>query len=218
MPRRQTASSPPDPATAAFLQTLHPHAAGIDVGATAVGVCVPPSAVASPLLGVPRGPTGLPPQVRRFGAFTAALHAIAAWLRQCQVTPVARASTGVSWSPLSALLEAERCEVLLVDPRQGQRAPNRPQTDVHDCQGSQRRHSRGLRTAACRPAEPLRVWRSAQRHRARLIEEARRPLQRREKALEQRNGKLPAVGSASTGVTGMGSSRAIVQGERDPQA
>jgi hypothetical protein len=34
MPRRQPASSRPDPATAALLQTLHPHAAGIDIGAT----------------------------------------------------------------------------------------------------------------------------------------------------------------------------------------
>jgi len=34
MPRRQPASSPPDPATAALLQTLNPHAAGIDIGAT----------------------------------------------------------------------------------------------------------------------------------------------------------------------------------------
>jgi transposase len=37
----------------------------------------------------------LPPHVRRFGAFTAALHAIAAWLRQCQVTTSAMESTGV---------------------------------------------------------------------------------------------------------------------------
>ena len=34
MPRRQPASSPPDPATAALLQTLNLHAAGIDIGAT----------------------------------------------------------------------------------------------------------------------------------------------------------------------------------------
>lgn len=95
MPRRKPASSPPDPATAALLQTLNPHAAGIDVGATELWVCVPPSAVASPLLAVPSVPTVLPPHVRRFGAFTVDLHAIAAWLRQGQVTTVAMESTGV---------------------------------------------------------------------------------------------------------------------------
>ena len=34
MPRRKSPSSPPDPATEALLQTLNPHAAGIDVEAT----------------------------------------------------------------------------------------------------------------------------------------------------------------------------------------
>ena len=48
MPRRKSPSLPPDPATAALLQTLNPHAAGIDVGATELWVCVPPSAVAAP--------------------------------------------------------------------------------------------------------------------------------------------------------------------------
>ena len=43
-------------------------------------------------------------------------------------------------------------------------------------------------------------------------------MQRIEKALEQMNVKLPAVVSDITGVTGMGIIRAIVRGERDPQA
>ena len=72
MPRRKPASSQPDPATAALLQTLNPHAAGIDIGATELWVCVPPSAVASP--SAPSAPAILPPPVRRFGGFTADLH------------------------------------------------------------------------------------------------------------------------------------------------
>ena len=93
MPRRKSALSRPDPAAAALLQTLHPHAAGIDIGATELWVCVPPSAVGAP--SASSAPTVLPPHVRRFGAFTADLPAIAAWLRQCQVTTVAMESTGV---------------------------------------------------------------------------------------------------------------------------
>jgi transposase len=216
MPRRKSPSAPPDPATAALLQTLNPHAAGIDIGATELGVCVPPSAVASPA--APSAPTVLPPHVRRFGSFTADLYAIVAWLRQCQVTTVAMESTGVYWIPLYDLIEHEGFQVLLVDPRQVQRAPNRPKTDVHDCQWIQRLHSLGLLTAAFRPAEPIRVWRAYQRHRATLIEDAGRHLQRIEKALEQMNVKLPAVVSDLTGVTGMSILRAIVQGERDPKA
>jgi transposase len=160
----------------------------------------------------------LPLNVRRFGAFTADLHAIAAWLRQCQVTTVAMESTGVYGIPLYDLLAGEGFQGLLVDPRQVQRAPNRPKTDVHDCQWIQRLHSLGLLTAACRPEEPIRVWRSSQRHRASLIEDAGRHMQRIEKALEQMNVKLPAVVSDLTGLTGMGILRAIVRGERDPQA
>jgi transposase len=216
MPRRKPASPQPDPATAALLQTLNPHAAGIDIGATELWVCVPPSAVASPA--APSAPTLLPLHVRRFGAFTADLHAIAAWLRQCQVTTVAMESTGVYWLPLYDLLEHAGFQVLLVDPRQVQRAPNRPKTDVHDCQWIQRLQSLGLLTAAFRPEGPIRVWRAYQRHRATLIEDAGRHLQRSEKALEQMHVKLPEVVSDLTGLTGMSIIRAIVQGERDPKA
>ena len=216
MPRRQPASSPPDPATAALLQTLTPHAAGIAIGATALGVCVPPSAVASPA--APSAPAVLPPHVRRCGAFTADLHTMAAWLRQCQVTTVAMASTGVDWIPLYDLLESAGFQGLLVDPRQVQRAPHRPTTDVHDGQWLQRLHRLGLLTAAFRPEEPIRVWRSSQRHRASLIEDAGRHLQRMGKALEQMHVQRPEVVSDLTGRTGMRMLRALVRGERAPHA
>src|SRR5262245_25603419 len=82
MPRRKPSPKPADPATLTLLHTLHPHAAGIDVGATELWVCVPPGAVALLL----HPPAPLPAHVRCFGAFTADLYAIAAWLRQCGVT------------------------------------------------------------------------------------------------------------------------------------
>jgi hypothetical protein len=75
-----------------------------------------------------------------------------------------------------------------------------------------------LLTAACRPEEPIRVWRAYQRHRAPLIEDAGRHLQRMEKALEQMHVKLPEGVSDLTGLTGMRIIRAIVRGERDAQA
>jgi transposase len=213
MSRRKPNPTSPDPASLALLHTLHPHAAGIDVGAAELWVCVPPGAVA-----VLHPPVVLPAHVRRFGAFTADLPAIAAWLRQCGVTTVAMASTGVYWIPLYDVLERAGFEVLLVDPRQVQRAPNRPKTDVHDCQWIQRLHRLGLLTAAFRPEEKIRVWRSSQRHRTNLIEDAGRHLQRIEKALEQMHVKLTDVVSDITGVTGMSMVRAMVQGERDPKA
>jgi transposase len=218
MSKRKTTSSRSDPATTTLLQTLHPHAAGIAIGATELWVCVPPGTVSSPLPSGTGVSVALPANVRRFGAFTADLHTIAAWLRQCQVTTVAMESTGVYWSPLDDLLERAGFQVLLVDPRQGQRAPNRPKTAVHDCQWIQRLHSLGLLTAAFRPEEKIRVWRSYQRHRAHLIEDAGRHLQRIEKALAQMHVTLTTVGSDITGLTGMSIIRAMVGGERAPQA
>jgi hypothetical protein len=128
------------------------------------------------------------------------------------------ASTGVYGLPLYALLASAGFQGLLVAPRQGQRAPKRPTTDGHACQWIQRRHSLGWRTAAFRPEEPIRVWRASQRHRAPLIEDAGRHLQRLEQAREQMHGKLPAVVSVITGLTGMRLIRAIVRGERDATA
>jgi transposase len=93
---RSTTTLPPQLAAANL------HAAGIDVGAEAHDVAVPPSDDPQP--------------VRCFTASTADLEALAAWLAQCQVTTVAMASTGVSWLPLFALLEARGFEVLVVDP------------------------------------------------------------------------------------------------------
>ena len=133
MPRRKTPK--PDPAAQALLKTLHPHAAGIDVGAAELWVCVPDGAVPPGTTPPGAAPPDswlaeVPPQtldrVRRFGSFTADLRAIAHWLRQCGVTTVAMESTGVYWIPLFDLLQEEGFEVLLVDPRQTTRAPTAP--------------------------------------------------------------------------------------------
>ena len=73
---RTPAPALPPPLAAATL-----HAAGIDIGAEAHVVAVPPSDDPQP--------------VRGFGALTADLEAIAAWLVACAITTVALASTGV---------------------------------------------------------------------------------------------------------------------------
>jgi transposase len=231
MPRRKTASQPAATCKArkprkprksrkrlsaadTLLQTLHPHAAGIDVGAAELWVCLPKGSEPPP---PPDHPADLPAHVRRFGVFTADLQALAALLRQAQVDTVALEATGIYWIPLYDLLEAEGFQVLLVDPRQTQRTPGRPKTDVKDCMWIQRLHSLGLLSAAFRPEEPIRILRSYQRHRHNMVEDASRQIQHMQKALEQMNVKLPEVLSDITGVTGQAIVRAILQGERDPQ-
>jgi transposase len=198
---------------AALLQTLHPHAAGVDVAADEMWLCLPEGTDLQP---PPDQPANLPARVRRFGTFTADLLQLAALLQQAGVDTVALESTGVYWIALYDLLQAQGFQVTLIDPRQTQRTPGRPKTDVKDCMWIQRLHSLGLLHAAFRPDEPIRVLRSYQRHRDSLVSDASRLILRMQKALEQMNVKLTEVLSDITGVTGMAILRAIVAGQRDP--
>src|SRR5215207_8587357 len=91
--RAATRRKKPKPLTTAIHPVLRPHAAGIDVGATAMYVAVPCDADPCP--------------VRTFGTFTEDLHALADWLVRCQVRTVALESTGVYWIPLFQILEPE---------------------------------------------------------------------------------------------------------------
>jgi transposase len=196
------------------LQTLNPHAAGIDLGADEHWVAVPEGSVSQP---PPRHRGSLPARVRRFGTCTADLRDLADWLRKAKVDTVAMEATGVYWIPLYDLLESEGFRVLLVDPHQVRNAPGRPKTDVKDCMWIQRLHSLGLLTAAFRPEEPIRVLRSYQRHRHSLVEDQSRFVLRMQKALEQMNVKLTETVEDITGVTGMAILKAILAGQRDPQ-
>jgi transposase len=86
---------------------------------------------ASHWVAVPRD--GGEPPVRRFGAYTADLYALAEWLRQCQIDTVVMESTGVYWIPLFEVLEERGFDVKLVDPHAVRQVPGR-KTDVQDCQ------------------------------------------------------------------------------------
>jgi transposase len=215
MPRRQSPATKTDRAAEALLATLHPHAAGIDLGADEHWVCVPEGSVPD----CPHGPRReqLPGHVRRFGTCTADLRNIADWLHKAKVDTVAMEATGVYWIAVYDLLESEGFRVLLVDPHQVKAAPGRPKTDVLDCMWIQRLHSLGLLTAAFRPDEPIRVLRAYQRHRHSLVEDQGRFILRMHKALELMNVKLPEVLRDVTGVSGMAIIKAILAGERDPK-
>lgn len=184
------------------LTIQHPHAAGIDVHADMHMVCVP----------VDRDPE----TVRRFGANTCDLQAIADWLKQCGVTTVAMESTGVYWIPLFELLEARGFDVWLVEPGQLSHCGARPKTDVLDCQWLQRLHSYGLLRASFRPPESIMALRGYWRQRQMQIRYAASHVQHMQKALEQMNVKLTEVLADITGLTGRRIIEAILAGERAP--
>jgi transposase len=187
------------------LPVLHPHAAGIDIGSRSHWVCVGFTSQAPSCL------------IREFPAHTAGLKAIAAFLREHQVTTVAMESTGIYWVPLYELLQAEGFEVLLVDPSYSHQLKGRPKTDRRDCQWIYRLHSVGLLAAAFRPDEKTCQLRVYLRQRANLIRQASKHVQHMQKALEQMNVKLTEVLSDITGVTGRTIIRAILRGTRAPE-
>ena len=154
--------------------------------------------------------------VQRFGAFTADLYALAAWLRQCQIDTVVMESTGVYWLALFAVLEERGCDVKLVDAHQARHVPGR-KTDVGDGQWLQELHTSGLLRSAFRPEDEVCVLRRSLRQRNMRVAMAARAVQHMQKALEQMHLKLTEVVSDSTGKTGMTILRAILTGERAPQ-
>src|SRR5262244_237339 len=190
------------PRHGAKIWQLNLNAAGIDVGADCHWVAVPPDRDEQP--------------VQCFGAFTADLYALAAWLRQCQIETVVMESTGVYWIALFEVLEERGFDVKLVDAHYARQVPGR-KTDVKDCQWLQELHTYGLLCGAFRPEDQICVLRSYLRQRSMLVAMASRAVQHMQKALEQMNLKLTEVVSDITGKTGMTIIRAILAGERAPQ-
>ncbi len=182
---------------------IHPHAAGIDVGAEEHWVCVPADRDAQP--------------VQKFSAFTCDLHRLADWLTACRITTVVMESTGVYWIPLFQILEARGFAVALVNARHVKNVPGRPKTDRFDCRWLQKLHTYGLLAPSFRPPEDICQLRSLLRHRENLIRMTVKHIQHMQKSLDQMNLHLHHVISDITGVTGMRIIRAIVAGERDPR-
>ena len=187
------------------LETIHLHAAGIDVGGSENFVAVPAPAVKPG-----------EPAVRSFGVFTAEQDALVEWLKACQITTVAMEATGIYWMALYDKLERQGLEVVLVEPRSVKQVPGR-KSDVLDCQWLQKLHTYGLLSGSFRPDEAIRRLRTLTRHRLELVQDGARCLQHVEKALVQMNLQLHLVVSDIQGDTGMRILQAIINGQRDPK-
>lgn len=183
------------------LSRIHLHAAGVDIGAHEIMVCVP-------------GPDDTQ-LVRAFGTYTADLYALADWLSEHHIETVALESTGVYWLPLFETLEARGCKCCLISATSIKRFPGR-KSDVLDCQWIQTLHSYGLLADSFRPEADLIALRTLLRHRAQLLEHRAPHILHMQKALLQMNIQLSQALSDVTGETGQRILRAIVAGERDP--
>jgi transposase len=183
------------------LELTHPNAAGIDIGSASHYVAVPADRDDEP--------------VREFASFTADLHRLADWLRECGVDTVAMESTGVYWIPLFELLDARGFTVLLVNARHVKNVSGR-KSDVLDCQWLQQLMSYGLLSGAFRPDDQVCVLRALARQRATLLKTQARSVQHMQKALVQMNIQLANVIADVAGASGQAILRAIVAGERNP--
>src|SRR5207344_1103910 len=182
---------------------VHPNAAAIDVGATMHMAAVRADRAPEP--------------VRSFGTFTTDLHRLVDWFTECGVETVVMESTSVYWIPIFELLDARGFTVFLVNARDAKHVPGR-KTDVSDAQWLQRLHSFGLLRASFRPKGQIAELRAYVRQRERLLEYAASHIQHMQKALTEMNLQLHHVVADITGATGLRIIRAILAGERDPEA
>jgi transposase len=183
------------------LPSIHPNAAGMDIGSEEIVVAVPSDLNAEP--------------VRAFGTFTPDLEALVAWLVACGIDTVALESTGVYWIPIYELLEQHGITPFLVNARHVKTVPGR-KSDWNDAQWLQKLHALGLLQASFRPDGEIAALRTLVRYRAEVIAHRSPHVLHMQRALQHMNIQLERVIADVMGQTGQAILRAIVAGERDP--
>jgi len=181
------------------LPILNPNAAGIDVGSEQLHLSI----------------AGDEPVV--FGTFTDEVYRLRDYLKAQGVSSVAMEATGVYWLYVYAVLEAAGLEVVVVNGRHVRNLPGR-KTDMADCQWLATLHAHGLLRGGFVPPAAIRRLQDYQRLRADHIIGASSQVQKMQQALERMNIKFHDVISDLDGVSGLKVVRAILAGERDPQA
>ena len=158
---------------------------------------------------------GSAPEV--FGTVTSQLHALRDSLLAQGVSSVAMDATSVYWLPLYSMLAAAGLQVRMVNGRQTRNLPGR-KTDMVDCQWGATLHMHGLLRAGFVPPADIRRLQDYLRLRAEHVAAAASCVQLMQKAFERMNIKLLDVISSLAGISGMAVARAVVAGERSPQA
>ena len=155
-------------------------------------------------------------EVRSFSTMTCGLKELAAWLAEQGVTHVAMESTGVFWKPIFNMLDG-RFKVLLCNAQHIKNVPGR-KTDVKDCQWICHLNQYGLLKGSYVPSTPQRELRDLTRHRAELLNDRTRVVNRLHKILQDANIKLSCVVTDVLGVSGRAMIQALIAGIKDPKA
>jgi len=178
---------------------VNDHAAGIDIGSEKFFVSVD---------GV---------QVENFETFSSDYHRCTGYLKSHSIKRVAMEATGVYWISLYSLLEQSGIKVCLVNPRET-RSRKGHKTDVQDCRWIQRLFSAGLLKESFIPKGLLSEIRYLVRERMDIIEMGSTYVNKMQRCLELMNIKLTSVINQIHGKSGLTMIRAILEGERSPEA
>lgn len=177
-------------------ETVHEHAAGIDIGAEKIFVSA----------------DGI--EVISFDTFTQGYYQCVEYLQQKNVKHVAMEATGVYWMALYAMLESCGFSVCLVNPKETKQVKGR-KTDVKDCQWIQKLFSADILRQSFIPEVNYMELRQLVRERLDIIEMGSTYVNKMQKCLEMMNIKLREVISQIHGASGIKMIKAIIEGNRD---
>ena len=174
-------------------------AAGIDIGSEKIFV----------------SPDGS--EVENFGTYTSEYHRCISYLQGLGIKRVAMEATGIYWISLYGLMEAAGIRVSLVNPTETKQKKGK-KTDVRDCRWIQKLFSAGLLKESFIPEGKMLEVRYLVRERLDIIEMGSTYVNKMQRCLELMNIKLTGLISQIHGASGMRMLKAIIKGERDPQA
>lgn len=190
-----------DKKNAGNLEVIYPNSAGIDVSATEMQVCVPPSLTEGD-------------HNRTFGATTAELGRIVDWFRELGIVHVAMEATGVYWMPLFMTLCRAGMKPVLLNAADVKNFTAR-KTDVNDAEWLMTLMRFGMVRPSFQIDDVERELRNLTRQRDSLTSLCADCIRRIQKAMEQMNVKLAEAVSDITGASGIRIIEAIIAGERD---
>jgi transposase len=178
---------------------VHEAAAGIDIGAEKIFV----------------SPDGV--VVENFGTYSSDYQRLLAYLQDHRIERVAMEATGIYWINLYQLLEAAGIRVSLINPKETKQQKGK-KTDVRDCRWIQKLFTAGLLKESFMPEGKLLEIRYLVRERLDVIEMGSTYVNKMQRALELMNIKLTEVISQIQGASGVRMIKAMLQGERNPEA
>ena len=177
-------------------ETVHEHAAGIDIGAEKIYVSYDGTEVVT------------------FDTYTADYYRCAVYLQEKGIEDVAMEATGVYWIALYAILETCGLKVCLVNPKETKQVKGR-KTDVQDCRWIQKLFTAGILRKSFIPSEKYMELRQLVRERLDIIDMGSVYVNKMQKCLELMNIKLKEVISQVHGASGIKMIKAILSGSRD---